>query len=141
MTNQNNADFQYQMNDLTVLYYGARYRYQDMLDDDVTNFKLKRIVADWILQEVEPETTLESHFYYMTPADRSYMVYEQLKARLRCSVPHTRKTLFGREETLYREEIWTLRDLAALSPEGKKARGMLIRELQISKLGLMTFTV
>lgn len=143
ISNENNADFRYQMNDLTALYYGARCTYQELLEDKATNFKLKRIVADWILREVEPDTTLESHFYYMEPEDRSYLVYDQLRVKLRCSVPFAAKTLFGlgREETRYREEIIKLEDLARLGVPEKKERGILIREVQISKLGLMTFTI
>ncbi|MDD4525389.1 MAG: hypothetical protein PHX95_06010, partial [Lachnospiraceae bacterium] len=54
-------DFKYEMNDLTVIYYGAKYSYQEIIDDKVTSFKLKRIIADWILPEVSSDTTLESH--------------------------------------------------------------------------------
>ncbi len=136
-----NEDFKYEMNDLTVLYYGAKYTFQDILDDPNGSFKVKKIIRSYLGKDLSPETTLESLFYYMRPGDEAYMVFEQLKTKIRLSVPVTRKKLFGGTERIYKEEVWKLADLAALAPEEKQRRGILIQEIQISKLGLMTFTV
>ena len=137
-------DYKYEMNDLTVLYYGAKFSYREILDDAVTSYKLKRIITDYLLKDISPETTLESHFYYMSPddaGDRSLEVYEQLKTKVRLSVPEIRKKLFGGEERIYREKIVPVRELAGIPAEEKKRQGVVIQEIQISKLGLMTFTV
>ena len=138
---KDNSDFKYEMNDLTILYYGARYSYQEIVDDKITNFKLKRIIMDYFLREVTPDTTIESHLYYMTKESQSYLVYDQLKAKVRVSEPYMRKKLFGGQEQVYREVIYSLKDLVSMTPEEKKSRGILIREIQISKLGLMAFTL
>ncbi|NLC73651.1 MAG: hypothetical protein GX685_00145 [Clostridiales bacterium] len=134
-------DFKYEMNDLTVIYYGAKYSYQEIIDDKVTSFKLKRIIVDWILPEVSGDTTLESHFYYLKPEDRSYLVYDQLKVKLRCSIPYEKKSIFGKTEKLYKEEIISLKDMVQMTPSEKKEKGIIIREIQISKVGLMSFTL
>lgn len=138
---QTYADFKYEMHDITTLYYGARYTYQDLLDDHEADIKIRQIIAEYILKEVEPETTLESHFYYMTPESRSYLVYDQLKTKVRVGHPIFRRKLFGGRERIYEQKIMSLKDLAALSPEEKKKQGIVISEIQISKMGLMTFTV
>ena len=142
--NSENNDYKYEMNDLSVLYYGAKYSYGEILKDTVTSYKLKRIISDYLLKDISPETTLESHFFYMTPEDpedRSLEVYEQLKAKVRVSVPEIRKKLFGGEERIYREKIVPVQEFAGIPAEEKKRLGIVIQEIQLSKLALMTFTV
>ncbi len=142
--NSKNNDYKYEMNDLSMLYYGAKFSYGEILEDQVTSYKLKRIITDYLLKDISPETTLESHFYYMSPedaGDRSLEVYEQLKAKVRVSVPEIRKKLFGGEERIYKEKIIPVREFAGIPAEEKKRMGVVIQEIQISKLGLMTFTV
>ncbi|MCI2048218.1 MAG: hypothetical protein LKJ76_00680 [Lachnospiraceae bacterium] len=136
-----NSDFKYEMNDLTVLYYGARFTYGEILEDKATNFKLKHILSDYVLKEVTPDTTLESHFYYMQKGSASFQLYEQLKTKVRISEPCERKKLFGGTEQVFRERICTLEELTSVPPEEKERRGILVREIQISKLALMAFTL
>lgn len=136
-----NENFKYEMNDLTVLYFGAKYSFQEIIDDPNVSFKVKKIIRSYLGKDLDPETTLESVFYYMQPGDEAYLVFDQLRTKIRLSMPAERKKLFGGTERYYREEIWKLKDLAALSPEEKKKRGIIISEIQISKMGLMMFTV
>ena len=42
---------------------------------------------------------------------------------------------------VYTEKILTLKELAEMNLARKKASGMIIREIIVSKLGLMTFSV
>ncbi|MDO4285965.1 MAG: hypothetical protein Q4C60_11625 [Eubacteriales bacterium] len=135
------TDFKYAMYDMSTIYVGARYTYQEMLGDEAFNFKLKTILQRYILTEVSADTTLESHFYYIKEDDYAYQVYDQLKVKLRVNVPVVKKGFGKKTDLIYQEKIMKLRELAALSPEEKKAQGIMIREIQISKLGLMTFTV
>ena len=136
-----NSDFKYIMFDLSTIFIGARYTYQDLVENESVSFKLQTILHRYLLTEVTPETTLESHFYYLKPEDFAYQVYEQLKTRVRVSVPEDKKGFGGRTERVYKERTMKLCELAALSPSEKKERGILIREIQISKLGLLGFSV
>lgn len=52
-----------------------------------------------------------------------------------------KKTLLGKRKNEYREEILSLKELIEVNLARKKACGMLIREIIISKLGMMTFSV
>ncbi len=136
-----NSDFKYVMFDLSTIYVGALYTYRDMLENEMVNFKLKTIIERYLLEDISPDTTFESHFYYMQPGDFAYKVFDQLRTKVRVNVPVS-SALFGSKGSIrYKEKVMKLTDLAAMSPAQKQAQGILIREIQISKLGLMTFTV
>lgn len=54
-------DFKYVIQDLTNVYIGARYTYEEMLEDDNVPHKLKEVIVRILLTEVAPDTTPENH--------------------------------------------------------------------------------
>jgi hypothetical protein len=90
---------------------------------------------------VDPETTLESHLYHLTPDQPAAEVYRQIGARVKLSVPSVRKGLFGKEQKVFAEEIWNIDELMALSAHSKQFRGIVLSELQIPKIKLREFAV
>ena len=98
--NQQYQDFKYVMADLSRILIGTRYTYEELARSEDLSFKLRMIIRQWILQDVTPETTLESHLYYMETSEISYEVLCQLKARVRVHYP-VRKG----GSVLYREKI------------------------------------
>ncbi len=138
--NQQYEDFKYVIADLSRIYFGARYSYRELTASEDVTFKLRMIFRTWMLREVEEDTTLESHLYYMEKGSLSYDVFHQLGAKVRVSYPVYRG-LPGRQEKVYSEKILFLSELAAMTPEEKTKKGLLIRELQISKLRLMQFAL
>lgn len=129
------------MQDTGSLYFGARYSYQEIMQDVNANFKFKSIIEHYIAKDTDLATTLESHLYYLTPEQFSYRTYEQLKARVKVSVLEERKTLFGKTKTGYRTKVVHLNELTGWNLARKKKMGLVIQELMISKLALMTFSV
>ena len=81
-----NNDFRYVMQDMTNVYIGAKYTYDEIMNVDEVPFKLKVILSHYMLKEVAGNTTLENHIFYMKPADMSYMVYKRMKARFKLNV-------------------------------------------------------
>lgn len=88
-----NKDFKYFMQDTGSVYLGAKLSYAEILQDVMVNFKYKSIVEHYILKDTDPETTLESQFYYMTKEQFSYRTYEQLRAKVKVSVLEEKKSL------------------------------------------------
>ena len=140
MENQN-RDFKYFMQDTGSLYLGAKYSYAEILEDEMVTFKYKSIVEHYILKDTDPETTLESQLYYMTPEQFSYKTYLQLKARVKVSLLAERKRLFGRSGTVYENRVMKLEELAGMNLAQKKKCGVVVQELVLSKLALMSFSV
>lgn len=134
-----NNDFKYIMSDLYTLHVGARYNYRELIDSEYVGFKLKALIQRYLLKEVAEDTTLESHLYYMDPADFDCEVYAQLKTKAACSVIDKIDQKTG--DITFKEKIYDVKELAAVPAEEKQNLGMVIREIRISKMALMQFTL
>lgn len=134
-------DFKYFMQDAGSIYLGARFSYAELLEQEMVSFKYKSIVEHYILKDTDPETTLESQLYYMTPDQFSYKTYRQLKARVKVSMLAQKRNLLGREKVVYENKAMKLEEVVALNLAQKKKCGMIIQELILSKLALMGFNV
>lgn len=134
-------DFKYVMQDTGNLYLGAKYTYEELLAAEMTPFKLKAIINHYVLKEASPENTLESQFYYLNRDSFLYEVFYQLKIKVKVQMQTEKKSFFGKEKIRYEEQILSLKDLTDMNLAKKKASGVIIREIIISKLGMMTFSV
>lgn len=134
-------DFKYVMQDTGNIYLGALFSYEELLMQEMVPFKLKAILTRYVLKEVSSDTTLESQFYYLEKDTFLYETFYQLKIRVKIQRQTERKNLFGKIRTEYKEEILPLKELVEINLARKKASGLLVREIIISKLGMMTFSV
>ncbi len=134
-------DFKYFMQDTGSIYLGARFSYAEILAQEMVSFKYKSIVEHYILKDTDPQTTLESQLYYMTPDQFSYKTYLQLKARVKVSMLAVRKSLLGKEKTGYVNKVMKLDEIVAMNLAQKKKCGMIVQELILSKLAIMGFNV
>ncbi len=130
-------DFKYCMQDMERDYFGARYTYQELMQNELVPFKFKTIIERYLVRDIDRDTSLESHFYHMTKENPEYRVYRQLKARVRVTQIKNRKS----SQTEYTEKVYTLEQLTALSQEKKLEKGIAIREIILSKLALFAFSV
>lgn len=134
-------DYKYVMQDAGNIYIGARYSYEELLEQEMVPFKLKTILTRYVLTEISPETTLESQFYYIEEDTFLYETYRQLKVQIKTQIQKEKKTISGRTRIEYKEKIFTLQELARMNLAQKKASGMIVREIIVSKLGMMVFSV
>ncbi len=134
-------DFKYVLQDTGNLYLGAGFSYEELLEAEMVPFKLKAILSHYILKESSPDTTLESEFYYLKEDTFLYETYRQLKVKVKGQVQAEKRSLLGKTSLVYQEKVFTLPELTAMNLARKKASGMLIREIIVSKLGMMTFSV
>ena len=134
-------DYKYVMGDTSGIYIGAKYTYQEMLDSDDVPFKFQTIIEHYLLKDTAPDTSLESHFYYMTPDSFSYRTYLQLKTRVKVCELVEKKSLFGKTTRSYQQKIYSLKDFAAINLAQKKGRGIVIQEIMLSKLAVTFFNV
>lgn len=134
-------DYKYVMMDTTSIYLGAKYSYGELMDNDEVLFKLQTVLKQYILTEIDGETTLESHFYHMGSNEFSYKTYRQLRVKVKVSRLTTKKSLFGKERSFYTSEIIPLDKFVVMPKEEKERQGIMIQEIIISKLALMGFMV
>lgn len=129
-------DFKYVLQDVGSLYLGAGFSYQELLGHEMVPFKLRAVLTQYVFKEADPETTLESQFYYLEQGGFLYEVFTQLKIQVKVQVQEQK-----RKKLVYQERTYSLEELTKISLARKKACGMMIREIIISKLGLMTFHI
>ena len=134
-------DFKYIMQDLYKLYFGAKCTYKEILESEETYARFKAVCRQCLITEVDQDTTIESHLYYLAAEDKAAEVYRLLGARVKLSVPAVKKGLLGREQRVFREEIWKIEDLLMLSARQKQFRGIILSEVQIPKLKLREFAI
>ena len=141
MTDMAESDYKYILESLSTIQVGARYTFAELQDNVDFSYKFRCIIKRTFLAEVAPDTTLESHLYYMKPEDESCEILTLIKSKIRLYVPRQKKGRGGRTVTEYEERVLTPKELSSISPEQKKAMGMMIFELQINKLGLMSYAI
>lgn len=139
--NTGNMDYKYYTDDLTKLLIGARYSYAELLNEENLSFRYRSIIKRIMLQEVEADTTLESHFYYMTADSEAFDAYRRLHTRVRYYCPEVKKSLGGKEDIRYIEHTVKIDELAAIPADRKEELGIIIHEIQIAKPSLMVFVI
>lgn len=133
---QGYEDYKYVMVDTGNVYLGGKYSYGELIQNEEVPFKIRTIVERYILPEADPETTLESDFYYMTADSFAYRTYRQLKIRIKYS-----RLVEKKGKKSYKTELMSLEDFVKLSPAQKQSQGVLVQEIVVNKLAMMVFTV
>ena len=134
-----NRDFKYVMHDLTNLYIGAKYTYNELMTAEETPFKLKTLISRFILREVDGDTKIEDHIFYLKETDMSYKIYKEMKAKFRLNVwkdesdgvktPGYKSMTFRINEIVENEELMRKKDIT------------IVEEVHITKLGLMAISL
>lgn len=140
---QSYEDYKYVMADAGSVYLGAKYSYEELLQNEDVPFKIRTVVERYILPQSDPGTTLESEFYYLTPDSFTYRTFRQLRVRVKCSRLVEKKRLFSRAapRKVYETQTLELEEFVKISPARKQAQGILVQEIVINKLAMMVFTV
>ena len=133
----NEDDFKNYMQDIERYYFGARYNYNELLNNEMVPFKFKTIISKYIKDEVDLDTSLESHLYYIEKESFDYKLYRQLRLRIRTS---QYKDPLNHEKG-FKEKVYTIEQLVKMNKDEKEEKGIIIRELIISKLALFGFSV
>lgn len=134
-------DFKYFMQDVSTLYLGAYYNYEELMANEMVPFKLKSIIEHYIMKDTQADTTLESQFYYMTEDSFSYRTYMQLKAKVKVCMYVEKKSFLGKEKMVYKNTVIPLADFVQMNLAQKKKYSVKVQEVIISKLAMMAFNV
>ncbi len=134
-------DYRYIMQDTSRLYVGGKFSFGDLVEEKDVPFKFQAILSTYVIREVDPETTVESLFYYMEATGMVYKTFEALRTKIKVSEKKEIRKFRGGAKTEYREQIYSLDSFIAIPPAEKERRGMLIQEIQCSKLAIMSFSL
>lgn len=134
-----NQDFKYVMQDMTNVYIGAKYSYEELMELDEVPFKLKTILSHYMLKEVACDTKIEDHIFYLNETDMSYMVYDQMKARFRLSVWQDEKD--GVKTPGYKSRVYRIKEIVGNEELMRKKDTIIVEEMHITKLGLLGVSI
>ena len=129
------------MADYSNIYLGAKFTYRDVMEHADVSFKIKAIMENYILKDLDQDTSLESHFYYMKPEEFAAKTYVQLKTRVKFNILEEKKQLFGKKKTVYVTKIMPFHKFMEINLAKKKAGGVVIQEIIFPKLSLLGFPV
>lgn len=130
-------DYKYIMQDISNVYLGAKYTYEELTEDERIPFKIKSLVNRYIKPELADwNLSLESHFYYMEGQGFAYQTFLQLKTRVKISILEEKKSFGGKKKREYVTRTMWLKDFVKMPPARKEENGVLIQEISFSKLAL-----
>lgn len=127
------------MQEVGTLYVGAKYTFDEILENEEIPFKFRLLAERYLLPESDREDTLETHLYYLDPKSFVVKIYEQLRARIKVNVLAEKKDRKGRVTREYVTKNLTARELTQISTEEKERLGLVVQELSVSKISLMAF--
>ena len=130
-----NRDFKYVMHDMSNLYIGAKYSYDELLVSDDVPFKLKTLISRFILREVAGSTTIENHIFYLKETDMSYQIFKEMKAKFRLSV--WKDETDGVKKPGYKSETYRITEIIGNEELMRKKDITIVEEMHITKLRLM----
>lgn len=87
---------------------------------------------------MDPQDTLETHLYYLKPDSFLVKIYDRIKARVKINIIEEKKDFRQRQKRYVTKEL-NIRELVAMTPEEKEAKGVVIQEISMSKLALAAF--
>lgn len=132
-------DYKYAMQDTGSLYIGSKYTFGELLEDETIYFKFRLLVNQHILTEADKEDTIETHLYYLDEKSFLVKIYKQLKGKVKVNIIEEKKSIFGKRQKRYTVKTMKIEDLVKIPVAQKEALGLVVMELQLSKLALMTF--
>lgn len=134
------AAFEYVMQDVSHVYIGAKLTYGELMERDDVPFKLRAVLAHYMLKEVAAETTISDHLFFIRKNDLSYLAYKQMKARFKLSVwcePDGKK----RKTAGYVSRLYTIDELLADEELQKNRDITVVEELCFKKFALVSVSL
>ena len=123
-----------------VVSFGAKLSYKEILEREDVPFKFKAICKKYIFEDKDEDTTLESLIYYMEEGGLDFECLKQLKCRVKVASPVTKKSFFGKTETVFKQKTVKIEDFARIPAKQKEAEKTVILEVSVSKMALSVFS-
>lgn len=130
-----NRDYKYVMHDLTNIYIGAKHTYNELLVSEEVPFKLKTLISRFFTREVDGDTKIEDHIFYLKETDMSYQIYKEMKARFRLNVWKDESD--GVKKLGYQSKTYRINEIVGNEELMRKKDITIVEEVHITKLGLM----
>ncbi len=139
MQKQYYEDYKYVMQDASHLYLGAKYSYEEIVENEEIPFKFRLIVERYIYDDAEPSVTMEEHLYNLTDKGVAFRTYKHIKMKVKILVFDEKKGADREGVRSYTTKVLPLETFAKMTAQEKREKGVIIQEVMCSKLALMMF--
>nr|MBQ8252224.1 hypothetical protein [Lachnospiraceae bacterium] len=137
----NENDFKFVLQDFSNIYIGMRMTYKEVAEADDTPQRLKTALYMYVLPEIGEDMRVCDHVLSMTSESRAYMVFCQLKGKLKVMVPVEVTDRKGNTRIEYREQLYAIKDFVDKAELKEKLKPEYIMEYKFSKLHLASLAV
>lgn len=125
-------DYRIVLQDMTNLYIGALLSYAELMNMDEVPFKLKSILDHTILKEIDQNTTISDHLFFIKKDDVAYKTYSGMRAKFRLNVPTDTK-----EGIKYVSKEYSIEEIVENQYLHSIMDNVWVEELHIGKLYLL----
>lgn len=133
-------DYKYVIQDITHVYVGAKYTYGQLQNSDEAPFKLRAILSQYMMKEVNPDMTIAQHVFQIKETDLSYLVYKQMKTRFKVfewSKAEGRKA----KKAGYVGKVYDMDGMLALHGGQKQENPPVLEEISFKKIAMMSVSL
>ena len=134
MCNMQYDAFKYVMTDISNIYVGAKFSYDELIEQEDIPQKLREV----IFREVAGDTTIENHLFYLTQNSSSYKAYKKMKANFKLSVWEPAKRF---RKAGYVNKSYELDEIVGNQALFAAKDTIIVEEVRISKIGLSMILV
>ena len=133
-----NQDFKYVLHDLTNIYVGAKYTYNELVDLNDLPFRLRMAISNYLIHDLDGSMTLGEHVMKMKKGDNAYRVYRQIRAKFKLNIYD--ENLNGKGKPGYRQKEYKISDIVE-GPESEELHAhperIFVEEMHVTALGLL----
>lgn len=134
-----NRDYKHFIEDFSNIYLGGRLTYSEIMDNEDIPFKLRAIFMHYMMEGIDPDTTIENHIFFLKKNSMAYLTYKKLKAKFMLNV--FMEDGHGKGKPGYKLDEYEIDDILDNEELMAKMDTIFVTEVRIKKLKLMSVTI
>lgn len=134
-----NRDYKHFIEDFSNIYLGGRLTYSEIMDNEDIPFKLRAIFMHYMMEGIDPDTTIENHIFFLKKNSMAYLTYKKLKAKFMLNV--FMEDGHGKGKPGYKLDEYEIDDILDNEELMSKMDTIFVTEVRIKKLKLMSVTI
>lgn len=139
-TENGNMDFQYMMQDISVIYLGAKYTFNNLMENEDVPFRFRSALGSYVLGKFDETATIEDSIRQTNKGELPYMMWKQLKIKVKMSHCITEEEN-SRKAGTFKSEVIPFSEAFELLHDSKNEGKYFMEEIAFSKLRLMTLSL
>lgn len=133
MIQLNENDYKYAIQDFSSYYFGARYSYKELAENDNTPGRFKDALYRVFYKETDPDMTVGEHLLRLNDDSMCYLAFSQLRIRIKVTSLIQKKDKKGNFKESYETKDYSLDDFLKEKQNWEDPDKYLIQEISFKK--------